>query len=50
LYDLLKDKYEQGNIASSLFDLVEKMKKELLQWVESCKKSNNGEDYKGEDD
>jgi len=45
LYNLLEDKYEQKNIAPTHHDLVEKMKKELLQWVESCKNSNNGGDY-----
>jgi len=50
LYDLLNDKYEKENIAATHPDLVEKMKKELLQWVESCKNSDNGGDYKDEDD
>jgi len=26
------------------------MKKELLQWVESCKNSNKGGDYKDDED
>jgi arylsulfatase A-like enzyme len=50
LYDLLQDKYEYNNIAKTHTALVDKMKGELLEWVESCKNSNNGKDYKDEDD
>ena len=50
LYNLLEDKYEQKNIAAVHSILVEQMKKELLQWVESCKKSDKGGDYNDEDD
>jgi hypothetical protein len=32
LYDIVRDKKEQTNLASSQVKLVEAMKKELLEW------------------
>jgi arylsulfatase A-like enzyme len=50
LYHLVSDKYERKDIASAHPEIVEQMKKELFQWIESCKKSNRGDDYKDEED
>ena len=44
------DKYEQKDIAAAHPDIVEQMKKELFQWIESCKNSNKGDDYKDNED
>ncbi len=45
LYDLIQDKSETKNIASSNQKLTVRMKSELLEWVESCKRSEKGGDY-----
>ena len=50
LYYLPGDKYEQKDIAAAHPDIVEQMKKELFQWIESCKNSNKGDDYKDNED
>jgi arylsulfatase A-like enzyme len=50
LYNLINDKYEQKNIAAANPDLVEQMEKELFQWIESCKNSNEGADYHDDKD
>lgn len=50
LYHLVNDKYEQKNIAAANPDLVDQMKKELFQWIESCKNSNKGADYHDDKD
>jgi arylsulfatase A-like enzyme len=45
LYDLIADKEEKNNIAKGNKKLVEAMKEDLLTWIESCEKSDRGEDY-----
>ena len=45
LYDLVEDPYEKNDIAVTHPEIAASMKKTLEQWIESCKKSNNGEDY-----
>jgi len=45
LFDLVKDKEEKNNIAGKYPAVVKKMKKELMAWLESCKKSSEGRDY-----
>lgn len=45
LYDLVKDPSETKNIASEFPEIVREMKKKLHDFVESCEKSNRGEDY-----
>ncbi|MCK0158203.1 sulfatase-like hydrolase/transferase [Cellulophaga sp. F20128] len=45
LYDLLKDPSEKNNIAADNKAMVEKLKKELQQWMASVKNSQNGNDY-----
>jgi arylsulfatase A-like enzyme len=45
LYDLIDDPYEKNDIASSHPEIVAPMKKTLEMWIESCSKSNSGEDY-----
>ncbi len=45
LYDLLVDKSETTDISKKNKKRVEAMKTELLEWVESCKRSEKGEDY-----
>jgi arylsulfatase A-like enzyme len=50
LYYLPGDKYEQKDIAAAHPDIVEQMKKELVLWIESCKNSNKGDDYKDNED
>lgn len=45
LYDLLNDPYETSDIASSQSDRVNAMKKALETWIDSCIKSEKGEDY-----
>jgi len=45
LYNLLEDKSETQNIIDKKPELAAKMKDELLSWVESCKRSNEGADY-----
>jgi len=46
LYDLSGDKTESNNIAFENQDIVERMKKELYSWVNSCSESASGADYK----
>jgi arylsulfatase A-like enzyme len=45
LYNLLNDKSEKNNIAKENVELVEQMKSELFNWIESCNASNTGVDY-----
>lgn len=45
LYNLLNDPSETKNIIAENSDLAKKMKVELLGWMESCKKSEQGADY-----
>lgn len=45
LYDLLNDPYETSDIAGSHPELVESMRTVLDQWIDSCRKSENGDDY-----
>lgn len=45
LYDLIEDKEETKDIAKGNKKLVSSMKEELLAWVESCKRSDQGLDY-----
>ena len=45
LYDLLNDPYETSDIASSQSDRVDTMKAALEVWIDSCIKSEKGEDY-----
>lgn len=45
LYDLISDPYETRNLAEKYPDITEKMKLELINFVESCEKSSRGEDY-----
>jgi arylsulfatase A-like enzyme len=45
LYNLVDDAGEENNIASTNTEIVNKMKTDLLYWVESCKASEKGADY-----
>ncbi|MDD7885442.1 sulfatase-like hydrolase/transferase [Flavivirga sp. 57AJ16] len=45
LYNLLSDPGESKNIIAENPELAEKMKVDLLAWVESCKQSEKGNDY-----
>ena len=45
LYNLLTDKSETENIINENPELAAKLKGELLTWVESCKRSDEGADY-----
>jgi len=45
LYNLLKDKSESQNIIEEKPELANQMKTDLLDWVESCKASERGEDF-----
>ena len=45
LYDLIDDPYETTGIAATHPAIVAFMKKTLEEWIESCSKSNHGEDY-----
>ncbi len=45
LYNLVNDPSETKNIIEENSDLADKMKADLLAWVESCKQSNEGADY-----
>jgi arylsulfatase A-like enzyme len=45
LYDLLADPYEKTDLAAEKPEIVEKMKKQLLDWMASCAKSSRGGDY-----
>lgn len=46
LYDLISDKREQKNLTNEKPEIVSNMKKILIEWLESCKQSDAGEDYK----
>ena len=45
LYNLIDDPVEQSNITTENIEIVNKMKTELLNWIESCKESEKGADY-----
>jgi len=45
MYNLKKDPTEQQNIILEYPDLANQLKKELFEWVASCKKSEQGKDY-----
>lgn len=45
LYNLIDDPGERSNIASENIEIVNMMKTDLLNWIESCKASANGADY-----
>ncbi|MGQ7867924.1 sulfatase family protein [Sunxiuqinia sp. sy24] len=45
LYHLLNDPGEQNNIMAQNSELAAQMKADLMDWLESCQKSENGEDY-----
>ncbi|WP_435895186.1 sulfatase family protein [Oceaniferula spumae] len=45
LYDLLGDPSESKDIAAEHPEIVQSMAKNLAQWRESCKNSNQGKDY-----
>ncbi|MHC4220830.1 MAG: sulfatase family protein [Planctomycetota bacterium] len=45
LYDLIDDPKETKNIAGEKSDVVNDMKKTLLEWQQSCKRSAEGNDY-----
>lgn len=45
LYDLINDPSEGINLADQFPDIVSKMKNELQGFVDSCKRSEKGEDY-----
>jgi arylsulfatase A-like enzyme len=45
LYDLLNDPEEQYNIATENEELVEKMKEDLFDWINSVDNSRSGGDY-----
>jgi arylsulfatase A-like enzyme len=50
LYDLIEDPYEKNDLAAKNPQRVEQMKASLFEWLESCKKSNNGADYHEDED
>ena len=50
LYDLIEDPYEKNDLAAKNPQRVEQMKVSLFEWLESCKKSNNGADYHDDED
>ncbi|TKG89651.1 N-acetylgalactosamine 6-sulfate sulfatase [Puteibacter caeruleilacunae] len=45
LYDMVNDKEEQHDIASSKPEIVKELAKKLAAWRESCQHSLNGADY-----
>ncbi len=45
LFDLVEDPSETNDLAAEKPDVVERMKRLLFEWRESCKKSLAGEDY-----
>ncbi|MDN5216841.1 sulfatase-like hydrolase/transferase [Fulvivirgaceae bacterium BMA12] len=45
LYDLINDKSETKDISAENKKLVAGMKKDLLAWVASCRRSEEGKDY-----
>jgi len=50
LYNLIEDPYEKNDIAAKNPQRVDQMKVSLFEWLESCKKSNNGADYHDDED
>jgi len=46
LYDLLKDPYEKQDIAKDHPEIVQTMSKILRDWINSCRRSETGADYK----
>jgi arylsulfatase A-like enzyme len=47
LYDLTADPSEKTDVADQHPEVVERMKADLAAWLESVRRSNRGEDYKG---
>jgi len=45
LYDIIEDPCETKNLAEKYPEIIEEMKSELSEFVESCKRSNRGDDY-----
>lgn len=45
LFNLKLDPFEEKNIVNEFPELTDKLKKDLYQWVASCKKSEMGMDY-----
>lgn len=45
LYDLTQDPHETNDISDANPDIVIELKKQLVTWVSSCAKSNDGVDY-----
>ncbi|MFC2124588.1 sulfatase [Bacteroidota bacterium] len=45
LYDLLKDPFESHNIIEDHEDIFKRLKIHLDEWIISCSKSNEGNDY-----
>ncbi len=45
LYNILSDPSETKNIIQNNPELANQMKKELQNWIESCQRSANGEDF-----
>jgi len=45
LYDLVSNPYETRNIIREKPRIAEKMKKDLHQWIASCRRSDEGKDY-----
>ncbi|GIW98877.1 MAG: N-acetylgalactosamine-6-sulfatase [Pirellulaceae bacterium] len=45
LYDLYEDPAESNNLAAAHPQLVERLRQELQQWVQSCQQSDAGADY-----
>jgi len=46
LYDLMDDPYEKNDLAASKPERVDVMKTQLQAWIESCHRSEAGNDYK----
>lgn len=46
LYDLQKDPAESNNLAHERPDIVNRMRKKLKKWEESCRLSRDGNDYR----
>ncbi|TKG95637.1 N-acetylgalactosamine 6-sulfate sulfatase [Puteibacter caeruleilacunae] len=46
LYDVINDPHEDNDLSQKYPKMVEKMKKSLLEWEESCEFSDKGGDYK----
>lgn len=45
LFDLVADESETSDISGKHPEIVEQMSKELMEWQESCKRSDQGGDY-----